>query len=680
MKIAQLLKNFRKRWAESFTSKIYLTLIGSIVFISFSFTAFFIYYQKRSRTEILINKGELLAEQLAGDARIGVFAENKDLLVDPLLSVMRQPEVLKAKIFTANGRSLIERQKSEVLAKRRSENRNSGEEQSIIGQLRKSCKPLCRFRDKTIDFWTPVRYEMNYTPSETLFYSDTPRQNTIRTIGFVRLTLDKKQLMQSFQAILVNSILITTVILILVIIVAYFITKSIIRPLNRLKEGVYALGTGASVEKVAVESDDEVGKLAAAFNTMAESLKIREMEKEQLGEQLLQAQKMEAVGTLAGGIAHDFNNILTAIIGYGNLLQDELPELDPFNGYVAEINKAASRAATLTQRLLAFSRKQVINPKVLNLNSSIFGIVELLLRLINEDVEFKIQLAEEDLFVKVDEGQIEQVLINLVTNARDAMPNGGELSISTTSIELDDNFCRTDKKFKPGKYARLTVMDSGTGIDAETKDRVFDPFFTTKDVGKGTGLGLSIAYGIIAHHNGYIEVDSEPGKWTSFTIYLPLIASPGEEVRLESLPLPMGNNETVLLAEDDFAARVLAKHLLSKYGYNVIEAVDGEDAVIKFHENKDSIRLLLLDVIMPKKNGKQVYDEIRTIWPDIKTLFISGYTYDIINRENILEQGLNFVSKPLQPYEFLRRIKEVVSPTSIKEQAISDFMEEVDLS
>lgn len=679
MKIAQFLKNFRKRRAESFTSKIYFTLIGSIVFISFSFTAFFIHYQKRSRTEILINKGELLSEQLAEDARIGVFAENMDLLVGPLLSVMQQREVLKAKIFTAKGRSLIEQQKSEVLAKQYSENRNSGEEQSIIAQLRKSRKPVCRFRDNTIDFWTPVQYEMNYTSSEALFYNDAPRQSTTQTIGFVRLTLDKKQLKEAFETLLINSLLITTVLLILVLVATYFITKSIIRPLNRLKESVYALGTGASVEKVPVESDDEVGKLAAAFNTMAESLKLREMEKEQLAEQLLQAQKMEAVGTLAGGIAHDFNNILTAIIGYGNLLQDELPELDPFNGYVAEINKAANKAATLTQRLLAFSRKQVINPKVLNLNNSIFGIIELLLRLTKEDVEFNIQLAEEDLFVKADEGQIEQVLINLVTNARDAMPTGGVLSISTTSTELDDNSYKTDKEFKAGKYAKLTVMDSGIGMDAETKDRVFDPFFTTKEVGKGTGLGLSIAYGIIANHNGYIEVDSEPGKWTSFEIYLPLIASSGENAELQSLAMPKGNNETILLAEDDFAVRVLAKHLLVKYGYNVIEAVDGEDAVVKFHENKDSVQVLLLDVIMPKKNGKQVYDEIRAIWPDIKAIFISGYTYDIINKENILEEGLNFVSKPLQPYELLRRIKEVVSPTSIKEPVISDFTEEADM-
>lgn len=666
MQIAHYLRKYINTRAESLSSKIYLILIGSIVIISVVFIVFFIHYQKRSRTEILINKGELLAEQLAEDVRIGVFAENRELLIDPLRTVMRQREVLKAKIFIANGILLIEQQRSSVRGKPESGNSISQEEQNVIGLLRKTRKPYCLPGEETIEFWAPVQFETNYAPEEALFLTDNPRQSTARTIGFTLLVLDKKQLNESFQTLLVNSILITTVLLIVVLIAACFITKSIILPLNRLKESVLALGSGASFEKVPVESDDEVGKLAFAFNTMAESLKMRDIEKEQLAEQLLQSQKMEAVGTLAGGIAHDFNNILTAIIGYGNLLQDELPEEDPFRGYVAEINRAADKAANLVRRLLIFSRKQAINPKTINLNNSILNIIELLSRLINEDVEFKVKLTEEDIFVLVDEGQLEQVLINLVTNARDAMPCGGLLSISTKCIEIKNNFCKSNGKIKPGKYAELTVMDTGTGIDAEIKDRVFDPFFTTKEIGKGTGLGLSQAYGIITNHNGFIEVDSESGKYTSFSIYLPLISSHWEDQDLASYPMPVGNNETILFAEDDFAVRMLGKHILSKYGYKVIEADDGEDAVEKFCENIDTVQVLLLDVIMPKKNGKQVYEEIRVMRPDIKAIFISGYTYDVIDRQNILEEDLNFIAKPLQAYELLVKIRELIPSASEK--------------
>jgi CheY-like chemotaxis protein len=318
---------------------------------------------------------------------------------------------------------------------------------------------------------------------------------------------------------------------------------------------------------------------------------------------------------LAGGIAHDFNNILTGIIGYGDLLRDELAEEVPCGDYVCEIVNSANRAADLTQRLLAFSRKQAAFPKVINLNESVLNLNKLLLRIINENIEFRIELTTEDLFVLADEGQIEQVLINLAANASDAMPDGGQLTISIKRVRLDNGLFDMEGTVRKGIFAMLTVTDSGAGIEAEIKDRLFDPFFTTKEVGKGTGLGLSIVYGIISRNGGFIEVDSDPGKKTTFSIYLPLTEPSDNSKELESLPMPKGNNETILLAEDDFTVRVLGKNLLMKYGYRVIDAMDGEDALAKFIEHKDSVQVLLLDVIMPKKNGKQVYDEIRAMRP-----------------------------------------------------------------
>jgi CheY-like chemotaxis protein len=261
---------------------------------------------------------------------------------------------------------------------------------------------------------------------------------------------------------------------------------------------------------------------------------------------------------------------------------------------------------------------------------------------------------------KADESQMDQVIINLVTNAKDAMPNGGTISLFTHIIELPKLNSSYSNEIKPGIYAALTVSDSGIGIIPETRERIFDPFFTTKETGKGTGLGLSIVYGIVQQHNGYIEVDSQPNLGTSVTVLLPFFERTIETKRMENLLLPKGNKETVLLAEDDRLVRNLTRHILLKYGYNVVEAVDGEDAVRKFQANKDKIDLLLLDVIMPKLNGKQVQEKITRIQPEIRTLFMSGYPFEIMSSQGILEEGAYFISKPLQPGALLMKLREVL--------------------
>ena len=383
-------------------------------------------------------------------------------------------------------------------------------------------------------------------------------------------------------------------------------------------------------------------------------------ERKKLEEQLLQAQKMEAIGQLAGGIAHDFNNILTAIIGYGNLSKMEMSKDDPLRTYVTHILNSAERAANLTQSLLAFSRRQIINPKPVNLNEIIKVLEKLLSRLIGEDIELSTILSDKDLTVMADSTQIEQVLMNLATNARDAMPDGGSLTISTELVELDNEFIKAHGYGRSGFYALISISDTGEGIDERTKDRIFEPFFTTKEVGKGTGLGLAMVYGIIKQHDGCINVYSEPDKGTTFKIYLPFIKLSVEEVKAIDLPIIKRGTETVLIAEDDAQVKELTKKVLEGYGYKVIEAVDGEDAIRVFNENKDKIQLLILDVIMPKKNGKEVYDEITKIRPDIKAIFTSGYTTDIIHKKGIIEEGSNFILKPMLPDELLRKVRDVL--------------------
>jgi nitrogen-specific signal transduction histidine kinase len=382
-------------------------------------------------------------------------------------------------------------------------------------------------------------------------------------------------------------------------------------------------------------------------------------EKKSLEAQLFQAQKMEAVGLLAGGVAHDFNNILTVVVGYGSLLLKKTATDSTARGYVEQVLSAAERATNLTQNLLAFSRKQIINPKPVLLSKVVSNLEKILTRVISEDIELKLFLAPQEASVMSDTGQIDQVLMNLATNAKDAMPDGGTLVIETELLEFDNDYVRRHVFAKPGKYMLISVTDTGNGMDAKTREKIFEPFYTTKDVGKGTGLGLSMVYGIIKQHNGYINVYSEPGKGTTFKIYLPVIAQEADKLVTALLTPVTGGTETILLAEDAVLVRDLAKNILEEYGYHVILAENGTDAV-EAYKAHPGIALLILDVIMPGKNGKEVYTEIRGQRPDIKALFMSGYTANIIHKKGILDSATEFISKPFSPNTFLRKVREVL--------------------
>ena len=385
-----------------------------------------------------------------------------------------------------------------------------------------------------------------------------------------------------------------------------------------------------------------------------------------LESQLRQAQKMEAVGTLAGGIAHDFNNILTAIIGYGRLLQMKMAETDPLRTYVAHMLSSSETAANLTRNLLAFSRKQIVELKPVNVGSIVKGTEGLLKSLLTEDIELKILLPDSDITITADTSQVEQVLLNLASNANDAMPRGGMLTIETKKVELK-NICIDGYDYvEPGQYVLISVADTGIGIDEKTRDKIFEPFFTTKEVGKGTGLGLSIVHGIVEQHHGYITVNKNPQGGTFFHIYLPEVKAAIEETETIS-PAVEGGTETILVAEDDTQVRGLVMEILNSAGYAVIEAIDGEDAIKKFLEHSDTVELLLLDVVMPRKNGKETYDEISELNPDIKVIFMSGYTGDVIVGKGIVGKEYDFIHKPLFPNELLIRVRETLGRRYLKE-------------
>jgi two-component system, cell cycle sensor histidine kinase and response regulator CckA len=389
--------------------------------------------------------------------------------------------------------------------------------------------------------------------------------------------------------------------------------------------------------------------------------KSTEEEKRRLQEQLVQAQKMEAVGQLAGGIAHDFNNLLTAITGYSELLLGELPPEDLRRSHAEEIRKAGERAASLTQQLLAFSRRQVLEPKVLDVNTVVSDIERMLRRLIGEHIELKTRKAPDLWKVKADPGQIEQALLNLVLNARDAMPRGGTLAVETSNEKLDETFSRSHVPTQPGSYVLVSVSDTGVGITDEVKARLFEPFFTTKERGKGTGLGLSTTYGIVKQSGGYLWCDSEPGRGTMFRVFLPRVEEPVTEIaERKAVPPIHPGDETVLLVEDEPEVRSLVQRILKTQGYTVVTAANPDEALAVAREFKGAIQLMVTDVVMPGMSGLQLAERLVPTRPDMRVLFVSGYTDDAMGPQGILEPGKAFLQKPFTPNALARKIRDVL--------------------
>ena len=381
-------------------------------------------------------------------------------------------------------------------------------------------------------------------------------------------------------------------------------------------------------------------------------------ERRKLEDQLRQSQKMEAVGRLAGGVAHDFNNLLTVINGYSELLLRQVGEDSTLRKEVEEIRKAGDRASMLTRQLLAFSRRQVLQPKMLDLNATVTGMATMLRRLIGEDIDLRILPGEGLGKVKADPGQVEQIILNLVVNSRDAMPGGGKLSIETRNTLLDGTFSSKHPYTVAGPHVLLAVSDTGAGMSEDTQAHLFEPFFTTKEKGKGTGLGLSTVYGIVKQSQGYIHVYSELGKGTTVKIYLPRVEGEEETVSPVSAPAPHGT-ETVLVAEDDDQIRDFVTRVLSRKGYRVLSASDGFDALRLCGESADPVDLLITDVVMPRMGGRELASRIQTAKPGVRVLFVSGYTEDAISQRGILEAGLQFLQKPFTTDALLRKVREV---------------------
>jgi len=420
----------------------------------------------------------------------------------------------------------------------------------------------------------------------------------------------------------------------------------------RAWEGEYRCHDGRRVPVLAAVSSLENGENI--------SIALDLTERKQLEEQFRQAQKMEAVGRLAGGIAHDFNNVLSVVLSYAEMVSTALANDEALKADVEEIRSAAQRATDLTRQLLAFSRQQVMESKVITLNRSVAGMEKMLQRLLGADVELTLLTDFKLWNIQADPGQIEQIVMNLAVNARDAMPQGGKLTIQTANVTLDQDYAALHHEVQPGEYVMLAVSDTGMGMDARTKARIFEPFFTTKEKGKGTGLGLATVFGIVKQSGGHIWVYSEPGHGTTFKVYFPRVT--GQETRISEPPPPesLRGSETILLVEDDAQVRTLARSILRRNGYVVLEAANGGEALLICEQHGAKIDLLLTDVVLPLMSGRQLAERLQTLRPEIKVLFMSGYTDDAVLQHGIIDSGVAYLQKPLTPALLTRKLRSVL--------------------
>jgi len=411
-------------------------------------------------------------------------------------------------------------------------------------------------------------------------------------------------------------------------------------------------------------TDDEVALITMVGQVVNNALQRRryEEEREVLQAQLRQSQKMEAVGQLAGGVAHDFNNLLQVINGYTEMAMDTIDTTDSTHESLQEVARASDRATTLVRQLLTFGRRETVHPENVSLNDIIADLMKMLRRVIGEHLELEVDAGSDLKHVFADPGQMEQILMNLCVNARDAMPGGGKITIRTHNVTIDRHFTSASPWAREGEFVVLSVKDTGEGIDPEVQERVFEPFFTTKEVGKGTGLGLATVYAIAERHNGFVHLESTPGMGTAFFIYLPVAEKKATVTSVAKTDAAgEGQGETILLAEDDDLVRDLTIRILTRAGYQVIVAKDGDEAVAQFHKNRDSLDLAMVDMVMPKRSGREVFDAIRRYAEALPVLFSSGYGQDDLGGEPITGNNVSQIQKPFKPAELLRAVQQLLA-------------------
>lgn len=656
-----------KIFYENFPFKIFISFTILIFIISTSFTWFFIHQKSTFLKHSLINDGEVLSKILAQNSRIGVFSENEALLTAPVNGIFQKNEVSEVSIYNLDQRLLKERKRPRLYDSKNQINRYNINRQDIFKRLRTSKEQIYYENPDTYEFWSPIISSSGYN-EEFLYFESNNLNPRDRIIGFARICFEKSLLNQQIADLLLKSIFMGILFLLIGASLTFLLVEGITRPLNRLTNGVIALGKGGYVAKVPVETSDEIGKLAQAFNNMTDSLKRREREKNQLEEQLRIAQKMEALGTLAGGIAHDFNNILAIILGYQELVLLDLKKGTALHGYLKEALVACNRARELVKQILTFSRKNKQELRPLQISLIIKEALKMLRSSLPANIDI-LQEIEKDLpNVLADPTQIHQVMMNLCTNAAQAMTKD-EGGVLTVILRMEKN---CDKKYakennnanNPGGYIRLTVKDTGYGMAPEIMDRIFDPYFTTKKQNEGTGLGLAVTHGIITSCGGMIFVDSVVGEGACFDIYLPAVSDTLPATKEEDSFLLTGKGR-ILLIDDEISIVEIGKGLLEKLGYEISASTSSIDALAIFQKDPGYFDLVISDIMMPDMTGEMLARKLIEIRSDIPVILCTGFS-DNMTEEKAQKMGITaLVMKPLMAGELARVVQKGMEKTTL---------------
>jgi len=652
--------NLIRTFREGFGIRIFILFTVFTFLVSFGFIGFFMHFQSKAMEQALKNNGSILANLLAYNSKIGVFSENIELLKDPVDGIFQQEEVFRVTLYNQAKEILVDNKKS-----------NFGKKNTYFTNYKKISTEIFKNIDAhhaavyldhndNVEFWSKVVSIETPLNDESLFFANEMPNQKARTIGFVRVLLSKQMLHNRLMSLYIKSLMIGLSFWLAGSIFIFFVLKSIIKPLKQLTSGVKALGEYGVVDKIPADARDEIGELADAFNNMYESLKRKNAEKKQLEEQLLHAQKMEAIGTLAGGIAHDFNNILGVIVGYTELALLNISEADPLRGKLNQVLKASGRATDLVKQILAFSRKDKQKLMPTRISPIVKEAIKMLRASLPATIEIRMDIKNSNVSILSDPSQIHQIIMNLCTNAAHAMPdNKGELEVSLEELYIDEETASRHADLQTGHYQKLTVYDNGEGIKPEIMDRIFDPFFTTKGPGKGTGMGLAVIHGIVKRCQGTIIVDSKIGKGSIFQIFFPAIdAEISEELELNK-DLPHGN-EKILCIDDEKQIIDFDQEILERLGYQVVTASTAAGALEIFKAAHDSFDMVITDMTMPGMTGLELAMEISNLSPEIPIILCTGYNSNISDYKTQEAGIIKIIMKPFAMHEIAFAIREVL--------------------
>ncbi len=638
-----------------------ITIFSSIFLLFFVIIILFYSYQQIRSVKIsFIREGKVLTNVLSVNSTLGIISRSKKLLKQEAQGFLKLPNVLGILVYADN--SLI------LKIKKRKFIENIASLPEVQKRLRtnKDNPPYVYESTDIIEIWAPVYATVKFKSPDQIILGIIPKEK--RLIGWITLYLDKTEIIRKKRTYLLLSIFLFFFLFTIAYMFIYRAAFKTVGSLDELCEFVDRIKNVKdidSLQEIPISGKDEAGRIAALINDMIRNLKAGLEEKKKLEQQLLNSQKLEAIGALAGGIAHDFNNVLASIMGSGDIVKYKMikgDEVDPRS--IEVIITACKRAREMIVELLRYARGKKMDRYPLKLNEQIILLKKIISGMLSDDIEVKIELSKDDPVVVSNATQLHQVLLNMVTNAQDAMPKGGTLRIATDIVEISEDVARKKGDWvNPGKYGVIYIQDTGIGIDPEAKKNLFKPFFTTKAQEKGTGLGLYNCFKIIREHGGFIDVESEEGKGTTFKIYIPLsekkeAVKEEEEISLSKIPAGSG---TILVADDEPLVREVIKSILIEFGYKVILASNGIDAVNKFRENMDKIDLVLVDIVMPYKHGKAVHNEIKKMKPDVKILFMSGYPDYVLSEKGISTDDIEYLPKPIRAADLIKRIQKMLN-------------------